>query len=171
VESFFTASLHISDFIQTQNEAKILTQRLDVPLPPLSQPSNLQKSTRVKTQPRYLQNYHYQLASSSPSLSSSTAQNSGIPYSLSNYISYNHLSPAYKHFCSSISAQSNLFITMRLLSLSLGVRLCQLRFQLWRLIILGLFVISHLINIQSGVSGFIKSNIELMVVLKVIRLG
>jgi hypothetical protein len=25
VESLFTASLHISDFVQTQNEAKILT--------------------------------------------------------------------------------------------------------------------------------------------------
>jgi hypothetical protein len=65
----------------------------------------------------------------------------------------------------------NLPFIMRLLSLSLGVRLCQLRFQLWRLVILGLFVISHLINIQLGVSGFIKLNIELMVVLKGIRLG
>jgi hypothetical protein len=26
VESLFTASLHISDFVQTQNKAKILTQ-------------------------------------------------------------------------------------------------------------------------------------------------
>jgi hypothetical protein len=81
-------------------------QPLDVPLPPLSQPSNLRKSTRVKTQPRYMQNYHCQLASSFPSLSSSTTQNSCIPYSLSNYISYDNLSPAYKHFCSSIYAQS-----------------------------------------------------------------
>jgi len=46
------------------------------------------------------------LASSFPSLVSSTAQHSGIPYSLSHYVSYDRLSPAYRHFCSSISAQS-----------------------------------------------------------------
>jgi hypothetical protein len=31
VESFFTASLHISDFVQTQNETKILTKRKITP--------------------------------------------------------------------------------------------------------------------------------------------
>jgi len=30
VESLFTTSLHISDFVQTQNEAKILTHHIDV---------------------------------------------------------------------------------------------------------------------------------------------
>jgi hypothetical protein len=79
---------------------------LDIPFPSLSQPSNLQKSTRVKAQPWYLQNYHCQLASFFPSLSSPTTQNSGIPYSFSIYISHEHLSPTYKHLCSSISAQS-----------------------------------------------------------------
>jgi hypothetical protein len=68
--------------------------------------SPLRRSTRIKTQPRYLQQYHCQLASSFPSLPSSTASNSGIPYSLSSYLSYDKLSPAYKHFCFSISAQS-----------------------------------------------------------------
>jgi hypothetical protein len=29
VESLFTASLHISDFVQTQNKAKILTETVD----------------------------------------------------------------------------------------------------------------------------------------------
>jgi len=28
VESLFAASLHISDFVQTQNEAKILTRKI-----------------------------------------------------------------------------------------------------------------------------------------------
>jgi hypothetical protein len=30
VESLFTASLHLSDFVQTQNEAKILTESINV---------------------------------------------------------------------------------------------------------------------------------------------
>jgi len=81
-------------------------QSLDISLPSLSQPSTLRQSTRIKTKPRYLQNYHGQLASSFPSLVSSTAQHSGIPYSLSHYVSYDRLSPAYRNFCSSISAQS-----------------------------------------------------------------
>jgi hypothetical protein len=41
-----------------------------------------------------------------PSPPSSTAPNSGIPYSLSSYLSYNKLSPTYKHFCLSISSQT-----------------------------------------------------------------
>jgi hypothetical protein len=73
-----------------------------LPSPP--SPSLLQKSFRLKTTPRYLQNYFCQLASSLPSLATSTAQHSCIPYSLSSYISYDKLSPAYKHFCFSISA-------------------------------------------------------------------
>lgn len=73
---------------------------------PIIPSSPLRRSTRIKTQPRYLQQYHCQLASSFPSLPSSTASNSGIPYSLSSYLSYDKLSPAYKHFCFSISAQS-----------------------------------------------------------------
>jgi hypothetical protein len=73
---------------------------------PIIPSSPLRQSTRIKTQPRYLQQYHCQLASSFPSLPSSTASNSGIPYSLSSYLSYDKLSPAYKHFCFSISAQS-----------------------------------------------------------------
>jgi hypothetical protein len=73
---------------------------------PIVPSSPLRRSTRIKTQPRYLQQYHCQLASSFPSLPSSTTSNSGIPYSLSSYLSYDKLSPAYKHFCFSISAQS-----------------------------------------------------------------
>jgi hypothetical protein len=45
------------------------------------------------------------LASALPSLPPSTAQHSSIPYSLSAFVSYDKLSPAYKHFCLSISAQ------------------------------------------------------------------
>jgi hypothetical protein len=36
---------------------------------------------------------------------SSTAQKSGIPYSFSSSVSYDKLSPAYKHFCLSITSQ------------------------------------------------------------------
>jgi len=62
----------------------------------------------LKHKPSYLQNYHYQLAFSSSSLSSSIAKDSGIPYSLSSFLSFDKLSPSYKHFCLSISSQSDL---------------------------------------------------------------
>jgi len=64
----------------------------------------------------------------------------------------------------------NLNFTMRLSLLVIGVMLCQLRFQLWRLIKLRLFVIFHLINTQSAVNGFIRLNTKPMVALKDIRL-
>jgi len=69
-------------------------------------PSFIRKSTRPRTTPRYLQDFHCQLASYLPSLPSSTTTNLGIPYSLSYYLSYHKLSPTYKHFCLSISSQT-----------------------------------------------------------------
>jgi len=73
---------------------------------PAIPPSPPRRSTRLKTQPRYLQQCHCQLAASSlPSLSSFTAPNSGIPYSLSSYLFCDKLSPTYRHFCFSIFAQ------------------------------------------------------------------
>jgi transposase InsO family protein len=73
--------------------------------PILPPPLVSRKSTRIKTKPRYLQNYNCELASSLSSPASSNAQDSGIPYSLSDFVSYEKLSPAYKHFCLSISSQ------------------------------------------------------------------
>jgi hypothetical protein len=48
------------------------------------------------------------LAFSSSSLASSIAKDSGIPYSLSSFLLFDKLSPSYKHFCLSISSQSEL---------------------------------------------------------------
>ena len=69
--------------------------------PSIPQPSR--KSSRVKQTPGYLHDYHCHLATStSDPTSSSTA--SGIPYSLSSVLSYDHLSPSQKFFSLSISA-------------------------------------------------------------------
>jgi hypothetical protein len=89
------------------SSSSISDQPLSLPsfsVEPSSQPP-IRKSSRFKTKPWYLQNYHCQLASSLPSILSSTAQKSGIPYSFSSSVSYDKLSPAYKHFCPSITSQ------------------------------------------------------------------
>jgi len=62
------------------------------------------------------------------------------------------------------------FIT-KLLNLIIGVMQCPLRFQLLKLIILGLYVTFHLINTLLVVNGCTKLSIRLMVVLKDIMLG
>ena len=68
--------------------------------PSIPQPSR--KSSRVKQTPGYLHDYHcYHATSTSDPTSSSTA--SGIPYSLSSVLSYDHLSPSQKLFSLSVS--------------------------------------------------------------------
>jgi hypothetical protein len=64
----------------------------------------LRRSTRVKTKPSYLQDFHCQLVSSSSPQSSAMSTNSGNTYPLSSFVSYDNLSPSYKHFCLSISS-------------------------------------------------------------------
>jgi len=60
------------------------------------------KSTCIRCKTGYLQQYHCQLAAHSLSLPPNKKQ--GIPYSLSCFIAYNHISPTYKHFCLNISS-------------------------------------------------------------------
>jgi len=64
------------------------------------------KSTRVRRPPEYLQQYHCQLASTSPEFVSKVFSSgiSGISFPLSSYVSYNNLSSSFKHFCFSISS-------------------------------------------------------------------
>jgi len=64
------------------------------------------QSTRVRRPPEYLQQYHCQLASTSPGFVSkvSSSGNSGISFPLSSSVSYNNLSSSFKHFCLSISS-------------------------------------------------------------------
>jgi hypothetical protein len=64
----------------------------------------LRRSTRIKTKPSYLQDFHCQLVSSSSPQSSAMSTNSGNTYPLSSFVSYDNLSPSYKHFCLSISS-------------------------------------------------------------------
>ena len=64
----------------------------------------LRRSTRVKTKPSYLQDFHCQLVSSSSPQSSAMSTNSGNTYPLSSFVSYDNMSPSYKHFCLSISS-------------------------------------------------------------------
>jgi len=64
---------------------------------------SLRKSSRVTHKPSYLQNFHCQMATSSLSSPSISSNVSGIPYALSNVLSYDKLSPSYKHFVSTIS--------------------------------------------------------------------
>jgi hypothetical protein len=58
----------------------------------------IRKSSRVKCKPSYLQNFHYQMATSSLSSSSPYSTVSSIRYDLSTVLSYDKLSPSYKYF-------------------------------------------------------------------------
>jgi hypothetical protein len=54
------------------------------------------KSSRLRKEPSYLQDYHCQLATSQPvstSMDMTVSKNSGTPYSLSSFLSYDKLSP------------------------------------------------------------------------------
>ena len=66
-------------------------------------PQPCRKSSRIKHKPGYLHDYHCHIATSTsePAPSSSA---SGIPYTLSSVLSYDHLSPAQKCFSLSVSA-------------------------------------------------------------------
>ena len=79
------------------------------PFPPSAEvsasPPILGRSDRVKQKPSYLQDYHYKQVSSCSPQSTSSVDNSGKPYPLSSFISYDNLSSKHKHFCLSISSQ------------------------------------------------------------------
>jgi hypothetical protein len=64
------------------------------------------KSTRVRRPTDYLQQYHCQLAFTSPGFVSkvSSSSNSGISFPLSSFVSHSNLSSSFKHFCLSISS-------------------------------------------------------------------
>jgi hypothetical protein len=77
--------------------------------PPIDSTANFRKSTRIRHPPTYLQQYHYHMASTLPPSASkdsdsTSAVSSGLPFPLSSSISYDHISPSYKHFCLSISS-------------------------------------------------------------------
>jgi hypothetical protein len=69
---------------------------------------NLRKSDRFKNKPSYLLDYYCKMASCLPQ-STTMVDNSGKPYPLSSFLSYDNLSspykPSYNHFCFSISSQ------------------------------------------------------------------
>jgi hypothetical protein len=64
----------------------------------------LRRSDRAKQKPSYLQNYHCKQVSSCSPQSASSVDNSGKPYPLYSFISYDNLSSKHKHFFLSISS-------------------------------------------------------------------
>jgi hypothetical protein len=75
----------------------------------IPQPSaNLRRSSRLRNPPSYLQDFHCQLANSSPHFhspsSADSAVSSGTPYPISSYLSYNKLSKAHNSFSLSVSS-------------------------------------------------------------------
>jgi hypothetical protein len=68
----------------------------------LSKP--LKKSTRVRSRPRYLQNYHCNIATQPGIPISSTMQFSSNQHDISFVLDYHSLSNSYKHFCLSVSS-------------------------------------------------------------------
>jgi len=95
----FSDSIHHSYISNSQFQ---LSPDVHPPIP------HLRKSSRTKQPPRYLQDFHCQLVTSSTSLSSTpqdrTACSSGISYPLSSFLSYNNLSSTHRHFCLSVSS-------------------------------------------------------------------
>jgi hypothetical protein len=66
---------------------------------------NLRKLDRIKNKLSYLQDYYCKMASSCLPQSTTMDDNSGKPYPLSFFLSYDNLSSPYRHFCFSISSQ------------------------------------------------------------------
>jgi hypothetical protein len=65
------------------------------------------KSTQQKCKPRYLQQYHCNLATQSPNSIDPKSSNSvpGIPFPLNYFLHYSMLSNSYKHFSLTVSSQ------------------------------------------------------------------
>jgi len=72
------------------------------PIIPTSVPF-IRKSLRVKNTPSYLQDFHCQMASSSLSPPAHSPRNACILFALSSVLSYDKLSPSYKHYVLSVS--------------------------------------------------------------------
>jgi hypothetical protein len=90
----------------------------------------LRKSTRTRCMPGYLQQYHCHLADHVGSIGHPSS--SGTPFALSSSLGYDKLSSSYKLFASLfLPMLSPNFIT-KLLSFSIGVKLCKMKFVLLR---------------------------------------
>jgi hypothetical protein len=74
------------------------TPTSSIPCPPL------RKSTRIKSKPSYLQDFHCKLVSTSPLQSDLMSTDSGKPYPLSSFVSHQNLSSPHKLFFLSISS-------------------------------------------------------------------
>jgi hypothetical protein len=64
----------------------------------------IRKSSRIRQKPSYLRDFHCQMASSSFPVPCHSSTVSDIPYAFSSVLSYEKLSPSYKHFVLSISS-------------------------------------------------------------------
>ena len=63
----------------------------------------LRSSVRVPHKPSYLQSYHCNQVIGSFALTDPLPTKTGIAHPIQKFLSYSHLSPTHKHFCSSIS--------------------------------------------------------------------
>jgi hypothetical protein len=59
---------------------------------------SIRKSTKIKTKPSYLHDYHCKLVLSSPSQSTAMSTDSSNSYPLSSFVSYDNLSHSHNHF-------------------------------------------------------------------------
>lgn len=104
LQSALISFAHLDGFIlqvHPKLDDEVLQDVPAKPTKPLDDLIPLRMSVRISNQPSYLQAYHYKQVSSIPT---AIGLHSGSSHPLSSHLSYQFLSPSYKHFCSSISS-------------------------------------------------------------------
>ena len=172
LDPLLTNSFPLSSINDSPSSSSNMNPTTEPCIPSASEitPQPSRKSSRVKHTPGYLHDYHCHIATSTLNPAPlSTA--SGIPYSLSSVLSYDHLSSTQKLFSLSISALVEPTSYIQAVKMRNGVRLWIMRSKHLNKMIRGLLLIFLLQSMLLGANGFTKSSLNLMGLWRGIKLG